>query len=80
MTTKQVDRLVSMANQIAMNLGAGHDDSAAQRTADHICRFWTPAMRKQLVEFWRDGGDVTPQVADCLALLDKTDRNRSEST
>ncbi len=80
MTTQQVERLASMANQIALNLGAGHDQSAAQRTADHIRRFWTPAMRKQLIEFWRGGGDVATVVADCLAALDQTDGNRSEST
>jgi hypothetical protein len=64
-----------MANQIALNLGAGHDDSAAQRTAMHLQRFWTPAMRRQLAEYRHGGGEVAPEVATALALLEPDQSN-----
>ena len=76
---QQIGQLVKMANQIALNLGAGHDDAAAQRTAQHMHRFWTPAMRRKLIEFWREGGIVAPVVATALASLEQTDSNRSEA-
>jgi hypothetical protein len=59
-----------MADQIALNLGAGHDPAAADRTVEHIKRFWTPAMTRQLVVFWREGGEMAPVVAAALAKLD----------
>jgi formate dehydrogenase subunit delta len=68
MSAKQVDHLVKMANEIALNLGASRDEQlAARRTGEHIVRFWTPAMRTQLLEFWRDGGEgISPAVAQFL--------------
>lgn len=76
MAAKQVTQLVKMADQIALNLGAGHDPAAADRTAEHIERFWTPAMTRQLVVFWREGGDVAPVVAAALAKLDRSEDDR----
>ena len=70
MASRQIDHLVKMANQIALNLGAGHDDAAATRTAQHISRFWTAAMRRQLIQYWRAGGAVDPVVAASLAALE----------
>jgi formate dehydrogenase subunit delta len=70
-TAKQVDHLVKMAEQIALNLGAGQDDAGAQRTAEHMRRFWTPAMCRQLVLFWRAGGEVSAVVAAALQQLDE---------
>jgi formate dehydrogenase subunit delta len=65
--TRHIDHLVKMANQIALNLGAGYEDTeAAERTSQHIRRFWTPQMRLQLTDFWREGGEVAPVVAAAL--------------
>ena len=72
MTAKQIDHLVKMAEQIALNLGAGRDDrAAAERSADHILRFWTPAMRHQLQEFRHAGGEVSAVVAAALQRLEQ---------
>jgi formate dehydrogenase subunit delta len=76
---KQIEQLVKMANQIALNLGAGHDEAAAARTAQHLGRFWTPAMRRQLLEFWHAGGAVTPVVASALAALEEANRDRRQT-
>jgi formate dehydrogenase subunit delta len=46
-----VEKLVRMANQIAMNNDYGPDkDKAAAVVADHMTRFWTPAMRAAIIE------------------------------
>jgi formate dehydrogenase subunit delta len=72
MSAKQIDQLVKMANQIALNLGADRDElMAATRVGEHIVRFWTPAMREQLLEFWRKGGDgIAPAVVRFLETLE----------
>jgi formate dehydrogenase subunit delta len=79
MAARQIDHLVKMANQIALNLGAGYDDAAATRTAQHISRFWTPAMRRELIEYWRAGGAVEPVVAASLVALETTENTGSEA-
>jgi formate dehydrogenase subunit delta len=45
---KEIDQLVRMANQIAANFSF-HTDRV-DRVADHLRRFWAPAMRKLLAE------------------------------
>jgi len=55
---QQIQQLVKMANQIALNTGARtHPEESAQKTAEHIRKFWTAAMREQLHAYWRAGGD-----------------------
>ena len=68
MALKQIDHLVKMANQIALNTGARVDAGlSAQRTSEHIRKFWTPAMRDQLLTHWRNGGDgLDPVVVSAL--------------
>ena len=45
-----VEKLVKMANQIAANNDYGPDQAKIAATvADHLKRFWTPAMRAALV-------------------------------
>jgi formate dehydrogenase subunit delta len=69
MAARQLERLIVMAEQIALNLGAGHDALAAERTATHIQRFWTPAMREQLIDHWRRDGELTAVLAAAIATL-----------
>jgi len=71
---ERVDQLVKMANQIALNVGAGSGlDQAAERTSNHILRFWTPAMRQRLAAHGRAGGDgLSPAVLRMLELLEET--------
>ena len=49
MARSETDHLVSMANDIAANLGFEAD--ADVRIADHINRFWAPRMRRLLLEY-----------------------------
>ena len=73
MAAKQVDHLVKMANQIALNLAAwGDDDVVARKTGEHMKKFWTPAMLQQLIEFQRSAGhSLSPIVCRALASMDE---------
>ncbi len=46
--------LVTMANDIATNLG--FQDDADEKVADHINRFWAPRMRGLLLEYANNDG------------------------
>ena len=74
MSPRQIDHLVKMANQIALNMAAwGDDEAVAGKTGEHIEKFWTRAMRGQLLDFWRAGGeDLCPVVCAVLASIDET--------
>jgi len=64
MTGAGIEHLVKMANQIALNFGERRDSAAAaRRTAEHLARFWTPAMRAQLAAYLARGGDGLSPVA-----------------
>lgn len=53
-TTPQVlddHRLVHKVNQIALFFEPYPHDQAVEGIVDHLKKFWTPAMRRQLVAF-----------------------------
>lgn len=58
-----VDRLVKMANQIAMNLRVHEHDRAVEETAAHLRSFWTPKMRRSLADHAAAGGDGLEPIA-----------------
>lgn len=57
------DRLIYMANQIARNLAAEGGDAAPDMVADHIRRYWTPAMRAELVVLADERPDALSPIA-----------------
>ena len=64
----EVRRLVSMANDIAANLGFHAD--ADERIADHISRFWAPRMRSQLLQYAAEQGqNLSDPLASALEKL-----------
>jgi formate dehydrogenase subunit delta len=65
---QEVDQLAKMANQIADNFSF-HDDTA-DRTADHLKRFWAPSMLKKLMDFEQSGkAELKPEVSEALQTL-----------
>jgi formate dehydrogenase subunit delta len=68
-----VEKLVRMANQIAANLDYGPDkDKAAAGVADHLKRFWTPAMCAKIIEsYQRDANDLSDLAKQAVAQLAK---------
>ena len=67
MANSEISHLITMANDIAANLG--FQDEAEERIADHINRFWAPRMRKLLIEYAANQSDGLSD--SLLAALDK---------
>lgn len=44
------DKIIRMANQIAIFFESAAEGDAAEQTANHINQFWEPRMRKELFE------------------------------
>ena len=61
------DRLVYMANQIALNLAAQGHDVAVAMLADHIVSFWDPRMQARILAL--DGKALSPIAAAAVAVL-----------
>ena len=69
-TLEGAAKLAYMANQIARHFAAQPGDAAAEATRDHLKSFWSPAMRRAIVDHARDGArDLTPVAAKAVALL-----------
>ncbi len=68
MSGQQIDHLVKMANQIALNFGSERDlNHAASKTREHLKKFWTRDMRGQLLAYaGSDGADLSPCVRQML--------------
>ena len=67
-----VNKLVRMANQIATNLDHGKDpENAIAGTLDHLQRFWTPEMRRQIVEHYRHGSNGSSEVMELSFIAAK---------
>lgn len=67
--TVSTEKLVRMAEDIAANVTAGDDvQLTAERTADHLRRFWDPRMRRALIEA-ADDLPLSPAVAGAVAQL-----------
>lgn len=81
MSLRQIDHLVKMANQIALNIAPCADEEAvAQKTGEHIQKFWTPAMRRQLLDYHHAGGEgLAPAVARVLATQDISNHSTQRS-
>lgn len=74
----RMKRLIGMANQIALNMASWGDETvAAGKTADHLQRFWTPAMRVQLADYCReDGTGLSTVVKRALEYQATEERER----
>ncbi|MEE4193161.1 MAG: formate dehydrogenase subunit delta [Halieaceae bacterium] len=73
MTDTQVQHLVKMAQQIALNMAA-EGDGQVDKTAAHIRKFWTPAMREELVEHARaHRGELSAELQQVVEALGESD-------
>jgi len=68
------NKLVRMANQIADNFNYGDRDKSVAGVLDHLMRFWTPDMKRAIVEQQRSGDIGLNEIAaDAVtALAQKT--------
>lgn len=63
-----VERLVYMANQIAVNLAT--DDDPVTAIANHIDLFWDPRMKKLIREY--EGNGLSLDAAAAINRLTET--------
>ena len=66
----QLDTLIRMGQQIAVNNAALPHDRAVARIAGHLKSFWTPAMITEIQAFAAThSGDLDPLLVDALSAL-----------
>ncbi len=62
--------MVHKANQIALFFASYPRKEAVAGVADHLQKFWEPRMRKQIIEYVRDGGpglhELVPEAVSRL--------------
>ena len=64
------DKLVRMANQIALFFAAQGAEAAPEHVAAHLRQFWDPRMRRTLLAFATAGGaGLDPVAAAAVARL-----------
>ena len=64
------ERVVLMANQIAINFATQEHDAAAAATADHIASFWDPRMKALIYAYSERGGtELNPCAARAIEIL-----------
>jgi len=64
------EHLVKMANQIVQNIPAATAEARIESAADHIDKFWSPLMKKQIGEYMSEGGeDLIPEATAALKKL-----------
>lgn len=78
MSGQQIEHLVKMANQIALNFGEQRNlTEAVRKTGEHLEKFWTRAMREQLSTYAAQGGE---QLSPAVSLLLQQQCGDTEST
>lgn len=64
------EKLIYMANQIGAFFAAQGPERAAAGIADHLEKFWTPNMRRELVALAaRDATRLQPNVRDAVKRI-----------
>ena len=68
----RIERLVTMANDIATYFTVEPDHAAAVASVrDHLTRFWDPTMRRQLKAYLVDGGEeLIPLAREAVSALE----------
>lgn len=64
MGDREIEHLIKMVNQITANLARGEDEAAdVARVADHLRRFWSPAMGLKLANYLQQNQDALPRIS-----------------
>jgi len=64
------EKMIHMANQIAIFFETHPREAALDGFADHINRFWEPRMRRQLLDHLAAGGEgLRPLAIEAAARI-----------
>jgi len=68
----RIERLVTMANDIATYFTVEPDHAAAVASVrDHLTRFWDPSMRRQIKAYLADDGQaLIPLAREAVGALE----------
>jgi formate dehydrogenase subunit delta len=67
-------KLVRMANQISDFFASQPGDQAAAGVYDHLKAFWTPKMRREIVQYLNSGGEgLAPLSRQAIERLREND-------
>mgnify|MGYP003384284516 FL=1 len=70
MSVNSSEHLAKMANQIVMNISETSPEAKITSAANHIDKFWSPLMKKQIGEYIAEGGEnLTPEATAALKKL-----------
>ena len=71
MSANQIDHLVKMVNQIALNFASvGDEEQIAEQTFGHIKKFWSPLMKQQIVDYQGGAhGELSAAAAKAVLRL-----------
>lgn len=70
MSSERTQKLITMANQIAMFFDSQTGSDPVENVADHLRDFWDPRMRQQLKQYVEDSGQgLIPTAAKAAQLL-----------
>ena len=70
MSANSSEHLVKMANQIVMNIPEASAEAKIDSAANHIDKFWSPLMKKQIAQYMAEGGeDLSPEATLALAKV-----------
>ena len=70
MSANSLEHLAKMANQIVQNIPAATAEARIESAANHMDKFWSPLMKKQIAECMADGGEVLiPEASAALKKL-----------
>jgi formate dehydrogenase subunit delta len=76
MSSEKIEKLVRMANQIGDFFAAMPEAAATEGTANHIRRYWTPKMIREIVDHAAEGReDLNATAARAVAALGKETRD-----
>ncbi|MFW3614868.1 formate dehydrogenase subunit delta [Billgrantia antri] len=68
MSRSQLDTLIHMVNQIAIN--NAHYGDAAERIHAHLTKFWARSMKRQIVDYLQqDGSELSPLAREAIERL-----------
>ncbi len=68
MSQSEMDRLVQMINQIAINnISAGDENAVAEVIAGHVQKFWSRRMKQMLSAYVEQGGEELHPAAKLAA-------------
>ena len=59
-----INKLVRMVNQIAENFDTGDQRTAVAGVLDHVTRFWTLDMKKQIIAHVKDEKTGLNEIAE----------------